>query len=78
MWLLLVIVVAWPVFHFPISRCLSLQVHGSGTLTFVGGDKYMGEWVDAKKHGEGELVYINGDRFKGMNSAASLETVTTN
>lgn len=38
----------------------------------------MGEWVDAKKHGEGELVYINGDRFKGMNSAASLETVTTN
>lgn len=44
---------------------ISLKVHGRGTLTYVGGDKYVSEWVDAKKHGDGELIYTNGDRFKG-------------
>ena len=28
------------------------------------GDKFVGDWVDAKKHGDGELLYVNGDRFK--------------
>jgi hypothetical protein len=41
------------------------QVHGRGSLTYAGGDKYIGEWSEAKKHGEGELIYSNGDRFKG-------------
>ena len=28
------------------------------------GDKFIGDWLDAKKHGDGELLYVNGDRFK--------------
>jgi len=35
-------------------------------LVFTGGDKFVGDWVDAKKEGEGELIYHNGDRFNGQ------------
>lgn len=52
--------------------CFDCQVHGKGTLTYVGGDKYAGEWQDAKKHGEGELIYTNGDRFKGQKESYSV------
>ena len=36
-----------------------------GTLTYIHGDKYVGDWEAAKKHGQGELYYANGDMFRG-------------
>ena len=32
---------------------------------YVHGDKYVGDWVAAKKQGQGELYYANGDMFRG-------------
>ena len=36
------------------------KAHGKGTLTYIHGDKYVGDWVAAKKQGQGELYYANG------------------
>lgn len=48
--------------HLPVTAVFFPQVHGKGTLVYTYGDKYVGEWMDAKKHGEGELIYSNGDK----------------
>ena len=54
------------------THCPSPKVHGKGTLVYTYGDKFIGDWVDAKKHGDGELLYVNGDRFKVRSSNASF------
>jgi len=38
---------------------------GRGTMTFVCGTKYEGEWTDNVFHGQGSIVYPSGDRFEG-------------
>lgn len=56
-----------------IYLCLCAQ----GSITFAGGDKYVGDWVEGKKTGLGELFYENGDKFRGnwLNDRANGEGV---
>ena len=43
--------------------------HGKGTLTFMDGSKYVGEWKgewkDREYHGQGTLTYPNGTKYVG-------------
>ena len=39
--------------------------HGQGTFTYANGDKYVGEWRDAKYNGQGTLTYANGEKLVG-------------
>ena len=36
-----------------------------GTITFLNGDKYIGEWDEDKKNGFGTLSRLNGDKYFG-------------
>ena len=40
-------------------------INGQGTLTFVSGDKYVGEFKDNKKNGQGTYTFANGDKYVG-------------
>ena len=41
------------------------QPNGTGTMTYVNGDKYIGEWEKGNHQGKGTMTYTNGDRFDG-------------
>ena len=49
------------------GQCISGDcVNGKGTFTWAAsGNKYVGEWKDAKCHGQGTLIYLNGDKYVG-------------
>ena len=36
-----------------------------GTITFANGDKYVGEYKDAKYHGQGTYTFANGNKYVG-------------
>ena len=38
---------------------------GVGSLTYRGGDKYVGEWKDGQKNGQGEFTWSNGNKYVG-------------
>ena len=40
-------------------------MRGQGTMTWANGDKYVGEWKDAKRHGKGTGTYADGDKYVG-------------
>ena len=42
------------------------EKHGLGTMRFVDGSKYVGEWKRGQMHGEGKMTYANGDIFEGV------------
>ena len=59
------------------DEMLSEGFTGKGKMTYPNGDKYVGEWKDAKKHGQGTYTFANGtilsgkwrkDKFKGKKS----------
>ena len=33
------------------------EYHGQGTLSWLNGDKYEGEWRDGKEHGQGTFIW---------------------
>jgi len=39
--------------------------HGTGTITFDGGDTYTGEWKDDLMHGQGTYAYRSGNSYTG-------------
>lgn len=53
--------------HVSLITFLSLYLNlgGKGTLVYPSGDKYTGDWLNAKKHGIGELHNVNGDVYNG-------------
>ena len=40
-------------------------MEGSGTVRFVGGAVYEGEWKEGKQHGNGKHVFATGDVYEG-------------
>ena len=40
-------------------------INGEGTLTWAGGDQYIGEFKDGKQHGQGTLTWADGDQYVG-------------
>ena len=40
-------------------------MHGKGSMEWMGGRKYEGEFKDGKKHKQGTLILNNGDRYEG-------------
>lgn len=38
---------------------------GYGVFTWIGGDKYEGEWNSSLKHGKGNDQFSNGDSYTG-------------
>ena len=39
--------------------------NGQGTYYYKNGEKYEGEYKDAKKHGQGTYYYNNGNKYEG-------------
>ena len=39
--------------------------HGVGTMCFVNGEIYEGQWRDGLHHGIGKLTQTNGDHYEG-------------
>ena len=39
--------------------------HGQGTLTYLNGEKYVGEFEDGKKHGQGTYTFSDGRKYVG-------------
>ena len=40
-------------------------INGEGTLTWAGGDQYIGEFKDGKQHGQGTYTDVNGNQYIG-------------
>ena len=40
-------------------------MHGTGTLNYANGEKYIGSWVGGKKRGHGVYYWPNGKRYEG-------------
>ena len=38
-------------------------MHGQGTYTWKGGDKYVEEFKDSKSHGQGTYTWIIGSKY---------------
>lgn len=36
-----------------------------GTVYWVSGERYQGEWRDNQRHGKGTVIYKNGDKYEG-------------
>ena len=48
------------------SQCISGNcVNGQGTYTTPDGDKYVGEFKDAKRHGQGTYTWADGHKYVG-------------
>ena len=48
------------------QKCISGDCkNGHGTCTYAIGDKYVGEWKDAKRNGQGTYTYAIGDKYVG-------------
>ncbi|MCI5125003.1 MAG: hypothetical protein D3925_11140 [Candidatus Electrothrix sp. AR5] len=41
------------------------DLHGKGTLTWLDGNEYSGEWFLGKRHGKGKFVWKNGTEYSG-------------
>ena len=39
--------------------------NGQGTIVWVNGDTYEGEWKNGEEHGQGTMVWANGDTYEG-------------
>uniref|UniRef100_A0A6C0K1G5 Ubiquitin-like domain-containing protein n=1 Tax=viral metagenome TaxID=1070528 RepID=A0A6C0K1G5_9ZZZZ len=39
--------------------------HGKGTMTYLDGSIYKGEWENDQRHGKGKLIYANGESYEG-------------
>jgi hypothetical protein len=42
------------------------QRSGRGTMVFLNGNRYDGEWADDKLNGHGTFVFANGNRYEGQ------------
>jgi hypothetical protein len=41
------------------------ETPGKGTMKYINGDIYIGEWVNDLRHGYGTMTYTNGDVYEG-------------
>jgi hypothetical protein len=41
------------------------KMHGTGTITFADGEKYIGDWIEGKRTGRGVFTWSDGDRYEG-------------
>ena len=39
--------------------------HGKGTMTYPGGEVYVGDWRDGEKHGQGKYSFADGNVYEG-------------
>lgn len=46
--------------------------HGQGSLVYINGDKYEGEWKDDNMHGNGKFTYVFGLTFEGTIMTSKL------
>lgn len=49
----------------PLPSPGTITAPGKGTLFYVDGDRYEGEWKDGRMHGKGAYHYSNGDKYEG-------------
>lgn len=49
--------------HLPPGTWVDDQMQGPGVMTYMNGDKYIGEWQNYKWHGNGEFIFENGCRY---------------
>ena len=49
--------------------------NGTGTYTYVNGDKYVGEWKKGLRHGKGTFTYANGKIEEGVWKKDKLVTL---
>jgi hypothetical protein len=42
------------------------KMHGTGTLNYANGQKYIGDWIEGKRMGRGVLTWPNGKRYEGQ------------
>jgi len=40
-------------------------INGEGTLTWAGGDQYVGDFVNGKRTGQGTYTDVNGNQYIG-------------
>ena len=55
--------VAGSIYHGLVDR--HGKANGQGTMTYVNGDKYEGQFTDDKANGHGTYLYANGDTYEG-------------
>ena len=42
------------------------QMNGEGTMNYLNGDEYSGDWVNDKKEGLGNMTYAPDDEVYGV------------
>jgi len=55
----------WQGGSHPLPPPGTITATGKGTLFYVDGDRYEGEWKDGRMHGKGAYHYSNGDKYEG-------------
>ena len=40
-------------------------MHGQGTMTYLNGSEYVGNWIDGKRNGQGTMILMNGREIVG-------------
>lgn len=49
------------------SQCIKGNCYnGSGSFSYLNGDKYQGQWKHGQMQGMGKYEYYNGDRYEGQ------------
>ena len=49
------------------------RLHGQGTLTWVDGIKYVGEFRDDEMHGQGTFTFPDGEKWEGESRDGKLQ-----
>ena len=39
-------------------------MHGTGTMNYTNGDKYIGDWIEDNRTGRGVYTWADGDRYE--------------
>ena len=56
------------------AQCLAGDcLHGTGTMLYPSGSKYVGQFVNGKHHGGGTLFYADGSRYQGAWKYGKME-----